>query len=320
MRSSKTNITRLIKSEALRLGFSACGISGVRYLEEDARHLEHWLKQGYNAGMTYMNEHFDYRLNPQLLLPGAKSVVSVLFNYYTGKSQTNADAPAISKYAQIPDYHPIIKSKLNYLIEIIRQHTGDVSGKAYVDSGPLLEKAWARNSGLGWIGKNSILLSSDNGSFFFTGTIILDIELEYDQPITNLCGTCTLCIEICPMGAIVSPSVIDARRCISYLTIEMKENIPADIIPKLENHIFGCDICQDVCPWNNKNNTRKTSELSPVNEVLSMTKEGWYCLTSERFREIFSGTPVKRVRYEKLIDTITKMSGLTKSDTKPISL
>ena len=249
MINNKATHTQLIKSEAKRLGFLSCGISKAGFLEEEAPRLENWLNQNYNGEMAYMANHFDKRLDPTLLVEDGKSVISLLLNYYPSEFQ-NPDTYKIAKYAYGQDYHFVIKDKLKELLFTIRSQIGDVSGRAFVDSAPVLDKAWAAKSGLGWIGKNSNLLTQKVGSFYFIAELILDLDLEYDTATTDHCGTCTACIDSCPTDAIVTPYVVDGSKCISYFTIELKENIPLEMKGKFNDWAFGCDICQDVCPWN----------------------------------------------------------------------
>jgi epoxyqueuosine reductase len=247
--SAITGNTQLIKQEAQRLGFSFCGISKADFLEEEAPRLEAWLNKNMHGAMGYMANHFDKRLDPRLLVPGAKSVVSLLFNYYPEYKQPD-DKPAISKYAYGEDYHFVVKDKLKQLLDFIQREIGEVDGRAFVDSAPVLDKAWAKKSGLGWLGKNSNLITKQQGSFFFIAELIIDLQLEPDGPIKDYCGTCTACIDACPTEAIIQPYVVDGSKCISYFTIELKEAIPVKYEGKFENWVFGCDVCQDVCPWN----------------------------------------------------------------------
>ena len=241
----------LIKEEAAKLGFTFCGISKAEFLEEEAPRLEAWLSKGMHGEMAYMENYFDKRLDPRLLVDGARSVISLGINYYTDQKQQDASSPKISKYAYGTDYHSIIKEKLKQLLNIIQEGVGEVSGRAFVDSAPVLDRAWAKKAGLGWVGKNTNLINQRTGSFFFLAELIIDLELEYDVAATaDHCGTCTRCIDACPTNAIVGPYVVDGSRCISYLTIELKNEIPAEFKGKMDNWMFGCDICQDVCPWN----------------------------------------------------------------------
>ncbi len=297
--SCKKAHTTLIKDEAKRLGFLSCGISKVGFLEEEAPRLENWLHNNMHGEMTYMENHFDKRLNPSLLVEGAKSVISLLLNYYPQETQKN-DTYKVSKYAYGQDYHHVIKSKLKLLQEFISEEIGEVSGRAFVDSAPVLDKAWAAKSGLGWIGKHSNLLTQQVGSFYFIAELIVDLELEYDTPVTDHCGTCTACIDACPTEAIVAPYVVDGSKCISYFTIELKNEIPASVKGKFDDWIFGCDVCQDVCPWNKFSQAHKEPLFNPHPELLSMTKEDWEEITDDVFKKVFKGSAVKRTKFSGL--------------------
>ena len=292
--------TLLLKTEAKRLGFEYCGISKADFLEEEAPRLEQWLNRNMHGQMSYMENHFDKRLDPRLLVPGAKSVVSLLLNYYNSEKQQDALAPKISKYAYGSDYHFVIKEKLNLLLQFIQSHIGEVDGRVFVDSAPVLDKAWARKSGLGWIGKNSNLINKNSGSFYFIAELIVDLELEEDGPIKDYCGSCTRCIDACPTDAIIAPYVVDGSKCISYFTIELKENIPADVNGKLDNWVFGCDVCQDVCPWNRFAKDHSEAHFKPSEELFGMTKSDWYELTEETFKKVFKGSAVKRTKFSGL--------------------
>ena len=292
--------TSFIKSESKHLGFDYCGISKAEFLEEEASRLEQWLNKNMHGKMNYMENYFDKRLDPRLLVPGAKSVISLLLNYYPSETQTDKEAPKISKYAYGKDYHFVIKEKLKELISVIREKIGDVDGRAFVDSAPVMDKAWAKQSGLGWIGKNSNLINKESGSFFFIAELIVDLELEYDGPIKDYCGTCTRCIDACPTDAIAQPYVVDGSKCISYFTIELKENIPAEVKDKFDNWTFGCDICQDVCPWNSFSKPHHEPMLKSNPELLEMKKQDWYDLTEEVFDKVFKDSAVKRTKYSGL--------------------
>lgn len=298
--SKKHLYTRLIKEEARRLGFESCGISPAGFLGEEAPRLEQWLHQGMQGSMKYMENHFDKRLDPRKLVPGAKSVISLLLNYFPEKKQQLA-APKISKYAYGKDYHTVVKNKLKALADFIRSSIGDVNGRAFVDSAPVLDKVWAKKSGLGWIGKHSNLISKQAGSFFFIGEMILDLELEYDGEIKDYCGSCTRCIDACPTDAIVQPYVVDGSKCISYFTIELKENIPDSVKGKFKDWAFGCDICQDVCPWNRFSSPHHEPEMEPKKEILEMDKKEWIEITRDVFEKIFSDSPIKRAGYKGLM-------------------
>ncbi len=289
--------SKLIKAEAQRLGFFACGIAKARFLEEEAEHFENWLKNGMNASMFYMEKNFDKRLDPSKLVPGAKSVISVLLNYYPKDIQLYGDAPILSKYAFGEDYHFVVKDKLNTLLDFIIQKTGSINARVFTDSAPVLDKKWAELAGIAWRGKHSGMLTRQ-GSFFFIGEIILDIELEYSQPINSLCGTCTKCINACPTGAIVEPYIIDSGKCISYFTIEHKDAFPDELRGKFNNRLFGCDICQDVCPYNRKPIFTQEQRFKPDARLLEMTTTDWDELSNEIFNEMFKNSPLKRTGYE----------------------
>lgn len=291
--------TAFIKKTAKLLGFDYCGVSKAEFLEEEAPRLEKWLKSNMHGQMQYMENYFDKRLNPTLLVDGAKSVVSLLFNYYPEQTQ-NPDAPKISKYAFGDDYHDVIKSKLAEFVEILKTEIGDINGRVFVDSAPVLDKAWAKKSGLGWIGKNANLINKNHGSFFFIAELILDLDLEYDGPIKDYCGTCTKCLDACPTQAIVAPYIVDGSKCISYLTIELKENIPVEFKNKMDNWVFGCDVCQDVCPWNSFSTTHLESRFISNNELLDWTSKDWNELTEDMFKKTFSKSAVKRTKYSGL--------------------
>jgi len=298
-----TRNTHLIKTRANELGFMFCGVSKADFLEKEARELELWLKNGNHGKMTYMENHFDKRLDPRLLVDDAKSVVSLLLNYYPTEQQ-NENAPKISKYAYGEDYHFVIKDKLKELYQYIQDEIGEVGGRVFVDSAPVMDKAWAKKSGLGWMGKNANIIHPKKGSFFFIAELILDLELEPDGPIKDYCGTCTKCIDACPTEAIVQPYVVDGSKCISYLTIELKDAIiPSEFKPQMKDWMFGCDICQDVCPWNRFSTPTKEARFSPHENLLNMNKADWQDLTEEIFRDLFKNSAVKR----------TKFSGLTRN-------
>ena len=293
--------TKKIKEIMHRHGFDYCGISKAGFLEEEAPRLTNWLNKNHHGKMQYMENHFDKRLNPTLLVEGAKSVISVLYNYYTEKKQNDSDTPKISKYALGEDYHHVIKDKLVEVIEEMKESIGEINGRIFVDSAPVMDKAWAKKSGLGWIGKNSNLITKESGSFYFIAEIICDLELEYDGPIKDYCGTCTKCIDECPTDAIVQPYVVDGSKCISYFTIELKDEIiPKEIKGKMDNWIFGCDICQDVCPWNSFSKKHNEPLFEPKDKLLSMTKNDWQDLTEEIFTELFKRSAVKRTKLEGL--------------------
>ena len=297
--SNRFKNTQFIKSEAQRLGFLSCGISKAEFLEEEAPRLENYLNQNFNGQMSYMENHFDKRLNPTLLVDDAKSVISLLLNYYPEEHQVD-NTFKISKYAYGQDYHYVIKEKLNELLHSIQTEIGEVSGRAFVDSAPVLDKAWAAKSGLGWMGKNSNLITQKVGSFYFIAELIIDLDLEYDHAVTNHCGTCTACIDACPTQAIVAPYVVDGSKCISYFTIELKENIPTEMKGKLDDWVFGCDVCQDVCPWNRFSKPHKEPLFNPHPELLSFTKKDWQEITEETFAKVFKNSAVKRTKLKGL--------------------
>lgn len=294
--SLKEKYSSFIKLEAQRLGFLSCGISKAGFLEEDAPRLEDWLNNNYNGQMSYMENHFDKRLNPTLLVDGAKSVVSLLLNYYPAQMQIK-DSYNISKYAYGQDYHFVIKDKLKELLFSIQNEIGEVSGRAFVDSAPVLDKAWAAKSGLGWRGKNGNLLTQQIGSFYFIAELIIDLDLEYDHATTDHCGTCTACIDSCPTEAIVAPYVVDGSKCISYFTIELKENIPTSMKGRFEDWAFGCDVCQDVCPWNRFSKAHNEPLFNPNPEILSMTKKDWEEITEDTFKTVFKDSAIKRTKF-----------------------
>jgi len=298
---SKSNYSNLIKSKAKDLGFFYCGISKADFLKDEAPLLEKWLNENKNGKMDYMSNHFDKRLDPRLLVDGAKSVVSLLLNYYPSNVQDDTDSPKISKYAYGQDYHFVIKDKLKLLFQYIQEVIGEVGGRIFVDSAPVMDKAWAKKSGLGWIGKHSNLINPKEGSFFFIAELILDIDLEEDGPIKDYCGTCTRCIDACPTEAIVEPYVVDGSKCISYLTIELKDQIlPNEFKGKMDNWMFGCDICQDVCPWNRFSKPTNEPHFSPHDSLLHLNKADWQDLTEDVFRELFKNSAVKRTKFSGL--------------------
>lgn len=303
MNNKETN-TKFIKSEAQRLGFLSCGISKSGFLEAEAPRLEKWLNQNQHGQMSYMENHFDKRLNPSLLVDDAKSVVSLLLNYYPSETQTE-DTYKISKYAYGQDYHFVIKEKLKELLQAIQENIGDVSGRAFVDSAPVLDKAWAAKSGLGWIGKNSNLITKTIGSFYFIAELIIDLELDYDHATTDHCGSCTACLDACPTEAIVAPYVVDGSKCISYFTIELKENLPQEMKGKFDDWAFGCDVCQDVCPWNRFSKPHNEPLFNTNPELLSMTKKDWEEITKETFEAVFKNSAVKRTKWEGIKRNIT---------------
>jgi epoxyqueuosine reductase len=295
------NHTYLIKTWSRELGFDHCGIARAVRMDDDARRLERWLQKGMNGSMLYMANHFDLRIDPSRLVPGAKSVVTLLLNYFPGVQQP-AEAPQIAKYAYGEDYHEVIRSKLKELLARIKAGIGEVEGRGFVDSAPVLERSWAVRSGLGWVGKNGNLLNKQMGSFFFIATLIIDLELDYDAPFAgDYCGTCRRCIDACPTDAILPDKVVDGSRCISYFTIELKEMlIPDEMKGKFDNWTFGCDTCQDVCPWNRFSKPTEEIAFSPVPAILNFRTSDWEELTEQGFKEIFRNSPVKRAKYDGL--------------------
>lgn len=292
-----------IKDEARRLGFLSCGISEAGFLEEEAPRLEQWLREGMQGEMHYMENHFDKRLDPRLLVPDAKSVISLLFNYYPSQQQEE-DTLKVSKYAYGEDYHRVVKDKLFELVHFIESRIGEVNGRAFVDSAPVLEKAWAAKSGLGWVGKNSNLITKSVGSFYFLAELILDLELPADAPVTDHCGTCTACIDSCPTQAIVQPYVVDGSKCISYFTIELKNELPVSQKGAWDDWIFGCDICQDVCPWNRFSKPHTEPRFEPADAFLEMKNSDWVELTEEVFVRLFSKSALKRAKFSGLTRNI----------------
>ncbi|MBG43626.1 MAG: tRNA epoxyqueuosine(34) reductase QueG [Aequorivita sp.] len=299
MIQNTSKYTQLIKAEAKRLGFLSCGISKAEFLEEEAPRLENWLKKNMHGEMAYMENHFDKRLDPTLLVPDSKSVISLLLNYFPSEEQVK-NTYKISKYAYGTDYHFVIKDKLRQLMDFISEEIGEVQGRAFVDSAPVLDKAWAAKSGLGWIGKHSNLLTKQLGSFYFVAELIVDLDLEYDTPVTDHCGSCTACIDACPTNAIVADRVVDGSKCISYYTIELKNEIPTSEKGKFEDWMFGCDICQDVCPWNRFSKVHNEPLFNPHPELLSMTKKDWEEITEDVFYKFFKNSAVKRTKFSGL--------------------
>lgn len=293
--------TLLLKNEVHRLGFSFVGISKAERLDAEAQNLENWLNQGFHGKMSYMENHFEKRIDPTKLVPGAKSVVSLMYNYHNPEKQKDSTAPKISQYAYGKDYHHIIKGKLRELMQFLNQEIGEIEGRCFVDSAPVLERDWAKRSGIGWVGKNTLLIHPKAGSYFFLAELIIDLELEADAPIKDFCGTCTRCIDACPTDAISEDGYfMDGSKCISYLTIELKENIPTSFQGKMENWMFGCDICQQVCPWNRFATRHSEPNFEPHPDLLEMTENDWEEITEEVFREIFRKSAVKRTKYSGL--------------------
>ncbi len=291
--------TLFIKKTAAQLGFDYCGIAPAQKLDEDAKRLEQWLHSGMHGSMQYMEKYFDMRIDPGLLVPGAKSVITLLKNYYPAEEQKK-DAPKISKYAFGKDYHEVIKEKLNEFLQLIKENIGDIHGRGFVDSAPVLERTWAQKSGAGWIGKNGNLINKQMGSFYFIATLITDLELAYDDPFAkDYCGTCTRCIEACPTDAILPDKVIDGSRCISYFTIELKEMmIPGEMKGKFDDWMFGCDTCQDVCPWNRFSKPTTELAFTPIPQILNLSLKEWELMTEESFKEIFRQSPLRRSKFK----------------------
>ena len=289
----------LIKTESKRLGFLSCGISKAQFLDEEAPRLEKWLNNNMHGQMQYMENHFDKRLDPTKLVDGSKSVISLLLNYFPEETQ-NQNSFKISKYAYGTDYHFVIKDKLKSLLHFIQEEIGEVHGRAFVDSAPVLDKAWAAKSGLGWLGKHSNLITQQVGSFYFIAELIIDLDLEYDSITTNHCGSCTKCIDACPTQAITEPYVVDGSKCISYFTIELKENIPLEFKGRFDDWMFGCDVCQDVCPWNRFSKAHNEPLFNPHPELLSMAKKDWEEITEDTFKKVFQKSAVKRTKFSGL--------------------
>lgn len=298
----------LIKAKAQKFGFQNCGISKAGFLEEDARPLENWLQNHYHGQMQYMENYFDKRLDPTLLVEGAKSVISLSYNYFPEENISGSDTFKISKYAYGQDYHEIIKAILEEMVAELKEEIGDFHCRVFTDSAPVLERSWARKSGIGWVGKNANLITKQSGSFYFLAEIICDLELSEDEPTTDHCGTCRKCIDACPTEAIVSDKIIDGSKCISYATIELKNEIPESFKNKMEDWMFGCDICQDVCPWNRFSVPHHQEKFKPNHHLKSYTKQDWQELSQEIFSEIFRKSPVKRTKFAGLKRNIDFLS------------
>lgn len=294
------NYKQMIQAEAKRLGFAFCGFSKADFLEEEAPRLERWLQENRHGEMLFMEEHFDKRLDPRLLVDGAKTVISLMLNYYTDKEQ-EASAPKISKYAYGKDYHRVIGKKLKNLLGFIQAEIGEVNGRSFVDIAPVMDKVWASKSGLGWIGKNANLINKGSGSFYFLAELIIDLEIDPDTPTTDHCGDCTKCIDACPTEAIIQPYVVDGSKCISYFTIELKDAIPTSMKGQFDDWMFGCDVCQDVCPWNRFSVLHQEQGFAPKKGLLEMNRKDWNELTEDAFKKVFSGSsPVKRAQFSGL--------------------
>jgi epoxyqueuosine reductase len=296
----RQNNTEIIKSIAKSLGFNFCGISIAEQLQEDARKLESWLNKGMHGKMTYMENHFDMRIDPRKLVPGAKSVVSLLYNYFAEDDILNNTAPKISKYAWGEDYHTVIKDKLFTFFSELKKSIGDVEGRVFVDSAPVMDKVWAKKGGLGWVGKNTNLINKSQGSFFFIAELIIDLDLIPDGPIKDYCGTCTKCLDACPTEAIVAPYVVDGSKCISYFTIELKEEIPVSWKGKFDDWTFGCDVCQQVCPWNRFSKPHQELRFKPSEELEQLEKAEWVEMTEETFKKVFGKSAIKRTGFKGL--------------------
>lgn len=305
MKPDRSKHTQMIYNEALRLGFSFAGIARAEHMDEEARQLEQWLNQGMHGKMEYMANHFDKRTDPRKLVEGARSVVSLMYNYYPEQEQEDETAPRIARYAYGKDYHFVVKRKLWSLLEFIRQEIGEVNGRYFVDSAPVLERDWARRAGVGWTGKNTLLINPKAGSYFFLAELIIDLELDYSSPIKDYCGTCRRCIDACPTDAIAPDGYwLDGSKCISYFTIELKDALPEEYKGKFENWMFGCDICQEVCPWNRFSKPHQEPEFEPHPELLSMSREDWEELSEEAYRRVFKKSAVKRAKYAGLMRNI----------------
>lgn len=302
--------TKLIRTYAQQLGFDACGIAKAVRLDDDARRLENWLAQGFNGSMQYMANNFDERVDPTRLVPGAKSVITVLLNYFP-EEQQKGTATKISKYAYGKDYHEVIRGKLNEFLFLIRENIGEVNGRGFVDSAPVLERSWAVKSGLGWIGKNGNIITKSNGSFFFIATLVTNLELEYDDPFAkDYCGTCTRCIDACPTEAILPNKQINGSKCISYFTIELKNLlIPNEMKGQFDNWMFGCDTCQDVCPWNRFSSPTKEKAFAPLQEILHFSLSDWEDLKEDNFKMIFKNSPIKRSKYAGVMRNLKFLGG-----------
>lgn len=298
-----------IKEEAKRLGFLFCGISKAEFLENEAPLLEKWLNQHYQGEMAYMANHFDKRLDPRKLVEGAETVISLAYNYFPSETQRDPLAPKISRYAYGEDYHSVMKDKIYFLLEFIQEKFGDIHGRVFVDSAPVMERTWAEKSGLGWIGKNTLLIHKKSGSYFFLGEIICDLKIKSDQATSYHCGTCTRCMDACPTQAITQAHVLDAQKCISYHTIELKSSIPEEFQNQMENWAFGCDICQEVCPWNRFSLPHNEPKFQAPEEFLNMDAKAWEEITEEVFNRLFQSSPLKRTGYTKIKQTLKYLKG-----------
>ncbi|MBS1640082.1 MAG: tRNA epoxyqueuosine(34) reductase QueG [Bacteroidetes bacterium] len=297
--------TKVVKNIAQQLGFNYCGIAKAVSLDEDARRLESWLHKGFHGKMQYMENYFDLRINPQKLVPGAKSVITLMQNYFPAEQQ-KTNTPHIAKYAYGKDYHFIIKDKLHEFLFELNTQIGEITGRGFIDSAPVLERAWAVKSGLGWVGKNGNLITKQSGSFYFIATLIVDIELNYDEPYTkDYCGSCTKCIDSCPTNAILPNKTINGSKCISYFTIELKDEIlPNEMKNKFNNWMFGCDVCQDICPWNRFSKPNTDNSFVPIPEILNLSTKEWEVMSEETFKKVFKYSPLKRSKYSGIIRNI----------------
>lgn len=300
---NRTKHTQMIKKEAERLGFLSCGISKAEFLESEAPRLEKWLSNNMHGEMIYMENYFDKRLDPRLLVDGAKTVISLLMNYYPSQFQVE-DSYKLSKYAYGRDYHGVIKKRMSELTAFIRNNIGEINSEIFIDSAPVLDKAWAVKSGLGWMGKNTNLISKKTGSFFFIAEIICDLDLDYDTIATDHCGSCTACIDACPTQAIEQPYVVNGSKCISYFTIELQNQIPKEMKGKLDDWMYGCDVCQDVCPWNRFSKPHNEPLFEPRANLLELTKSDWNALNKEIYNKVFKKSAVKRIKFEGLVKNI----------------
>lgn len=314
----KAEATAFVKTKAHDLGFSFCGISRAEFLEDEAPRLEEWLKRGYQGKMSYLERNFDKRLDPTLLVPGARSVISLVFNYFPGQRQ-KPDTFKVARYAYGEDYHTVIRDKLRGLLEAMRETIGQVEGRVFVDSAPVMERSWAQRSGVGWVGKNSLLLNRSIGSFFFLAEIITDLEFDYDGPVKDYCGSCTACMDACPTDAIPAPYVVDGSRCISYFTIELKEEIPAGFKDTFDDWIFGCDICQEVCPWNRFAQPHSEPRFQAPEELMNMNRSEWIEMTEELFGKLFEKSAVQRARYTGLKRNVDYVKSQEPGDERQIN-
>lgn len=305
----KKELSIFLKNEAISIGFEGIAFAKAEEMTEEARRLEAWLNKGYQGEMSYMENHFDKRIDPRKLVEGAKTVISLMFNYFPEQQQSDPESPKLAKYAYGEDYHFALKDKLKRLLLRLKDKIGDINGRCFVDSAPVLERDWAKRSGLGWIGKNTLLITPRKGSFFFLAELIVDIEFEYDAPIKDYCGSCRRCIDACPTDAISENGyLMDASKCISYLTIELRNEIPKEFTDKMENWFFGCDICQDVCPWNRFSKAHKEPAFNPKEELLEMKKSDWMEITEDVFINLFKNSALKRTKYEGIVRNLNFLS------------